>query len=114
MSFEDNGREILIPTVAHDGSRLLSEEEAIDQYRTTGRHLGIFDNPRNATAYAVQLHNDYANGKIPGYKADNSKGPDDLVSLLKPAGVLLGKAGEKVGKAVPGLLQKLAGRTNAR
>ncbi|RVT90715.1 hypothetical protein EOD42_23220 [Rhodovarius crocodyli] len=50
-----DGREVLLPTISDDGRRL-SEAEAIEQFRRTGRHLGMFDTPRNATAYAERLH----------------------------------------------------------
>jgi hypothetical protein len=56
MSFEENGQEILVPTVAADGSRILSDREAIEQYHRTGQYLGIFDNPEDADAYAEALH----------------------------------------------------------
>lgn len=70
MSFGVDGKEILVPTVSDDG-RIMSDEEAIRNYRRTGKHLGIFSDPDSATAYAERLHNDYANGKIPGYPAVN-------------------------------------------
>lgn len=38
----------------------MSEREAVDLYRRTGKHLGIFDTPEHATAYAKSLHNDQA------------------------------------------------------
>lgn len=60
MSFNEDGKEVLIPTVAADGSRILSNDEAIAQYRASGQHLGKFDTPENATAYAEQLHNQQA------------------------------------------------------
>ena len=58
MSFNENGVEVLIPTVAADGSRILSNQEAIAQYRQTGQHLGKFTTPQVADAYAEQLHKD--------------------------------------------------------
>tara|TARA_R110000868_G_scaffold13885_4_gene64523 strand:+ start:1125 stop:8195 length:7071 start_codon:yes stop_codon:yes gene_type:complete len=55
MSFNDGeGREVLIPTISDDG-RLLSDDDAIALYRQSGRHLGIFATPDDATAYAKQL-----------------------------------------------------------
>jgi hypothetical protein len=55
MSVNFGNGEVLIPTVSDDG-RVMSEDEAIQTYRKSGRHLGIFDTPANATAYAKSLH----------------------------------------------------------
>lgn len=60
MSFREGGREVLIPTVAADGSRILSDQEAIAQYRRTGQFLGKFDSIRSANQYAKRLHEDQA------------------------------------------------------
>ena len=60
MSANFDGKEYLIPTVAADGSGILSEQGAVDQFRKSGQHLGVFDTPENATAYASSLHQDQA------------------------------------------------------
>lgn len=55
ISINEDGKEILIPTVSPDG-RVVSDEEAIDMYHKTGKHLGEFATPKEATAYANKLH----------------------------------------------------------
>jgi hypothetical protein len=55
MSFNIDGKEVLLPTVSPDG-RILSGREAVQLYRKTGQHLGKFDSPEHATAYAESLH----------------------------------------------------------
>lgn len=54
MSIGTPEGEVLIPTISPDG-RVLSENEAIDLFRKTGKHLGIFNTPGQATEYAKQL-----------------------------------------------------------
>lgn len=46
--------EVVIPTVV-DGKRL-SNDEAIDHFRKTGQHFGVFDNSENADIFAQDLH----------------------------------------------------------
>jgi hypothetical protein len=60
MSFYDDktGLEILIPTVVQiDGQWYhVDEDQAIEQYRKTGKYLGAFNTAEDANAYAIQLH----------------------------------------------------------
>lgn len=53
VGFDDGT--VVLPTVSDDG-RILSEKDAIQLYRATGRHLGIFDTLSNAEAYSQSLH----------------------------------------------------------
>jgi hypothetical protein len=55
----DGGRVALIPTVSDDG-RIMEPKEAIDTFKRTGRHLGIFRSEDAADRYAVKLHEDQA------------------------------------------------------
>jgi hypothetical protein len=55
MSIGTDQGEVLIPMVSPDG-RLLDERGAVDLYRRTGQHLGIFQTPDAATRYAIMLH----------------------------------------------------------
>lgn len=59
ISVDVDGREYLIPTVSDDG-RILTDDQAYDLFRKTGKHLGAFDSPASATAYAKRLHDDQA------------------------------------------------------
>jgi hypothetical protein len=63
MSFGEGGKEILVPTVSDDG-RIMTDDQAIQQYHKTGKMLGIFTTPKEADIYAEQLHEDQANRKI--------------------------------------------------
>jgi len=59
MSVNFGGPEVLIPTVSDDG-RVMGDEEAIATFQKTGRHLGKFKSPAEATAYAQRLHQQQA------------------------------------------------------
>jgi hypothetical protein len=63
ISANINGREVLLPTVSDDG-RILSDDEAIDQFHKTGKHLGVFGTSDEATSYAQRLHNEQSAGLI--------------------------------------------------
>ena len=54
MSFEEDGMQILIPTVV--GDKVVSNKDAIDHYHKTGEHLGMFSSVKAANAYAKKLH----------------------------------------------------------
>jgi len=54
-SFNIKGKEVLVPTVSDDG-RIMSDEDAYNTYIKTGKHLGMFDTPEQATEYARKLH----------------------------------------------------------
>lgn len=56
MSFGNAQGEVLIPTMV--GGVRLSPQAAIKHYQQSGEHLGIFDTPDNATAYATWLSNE--------------------------------------------------------
>lgn len=85
MSIGTDQGEVLIPTVSDDG-RILSDDDAIKLYRRTGRHLGIFSSPEEATRYADQLHNDqesqYAEATTDWPADDGMMAADDPNNLL--------------------------------
>ena len=59
----------LIPTVV--GKKVVSNDDAVANFRKTGEHLGQFDSNANADAYARSLHEDQAKeyvGKARGGK----------------------------------------------
>jgi diguanylate cyclase (GGDEF)-like protein len=54
-SFNIDGKEVLLPTVSDDG-KILTDQEAVDLYRKTGQHLGIFKDVASADAAAQKIH----------------------------------------------------------
>jgi hypothetical protein len=51
--------QVLVPQMVK--GQLLTKREAIAHFMKTGQHLGIFDSPENATAYADSLHSAQTN-----------------------------------------------------
>lgn len=88
MSFNDGKNEVLVPTVSDDG-RIMTDEEAIAQYNKTGKHLGKFDTPEHATAYAENLHTaqerQYAK---PDGGVESTAGYRPGTGMLKPSEVM--------------------------
>jgi len=60
IGIEMDGNHYLIPTVSDEG-KLLSNKDAIDLFKKTKRHLGVFENEKSSSEYAKQLHNQQAN-----------------------------------------------------
>jgi len=55
ISVNFDGQEVLIPTVS-DGGKILSDKDAIKQFKDTGKHLGKFSTAEQATSFAQSLH----------------------------------------------------------
>lgn len=102
MSTNIDGREVLIPTVSDDG-RIMSDDEAIDNFMRTGKHLGMFDNPNDATAYAESLHNQQADEYLP----KNNQVQQQTGQTLQPQqkGGFMSDLGDAASETGRGLLQ---------
>ena len=58
-SFEIDGKEVLLPTVSPDGKNL-TDQEAIDLYKKTGKSLGIYNSVEEANKVAQAIHEQQA------------------------------------------------------
>jgi len=56
ISIGVDGKEVLIPTVVN--GKVVSNQEAIQNFNKTGQHLGVFATPDAADKYAQRLHKD--------------------------------------------------------
>lgn len=116
ISVEMDGKEYLIPTVSEDG-KVLSEDDAVKQFKQTGKHLGVFNSPEDATAYARQLHEDQESLYAPQQPGTTSvlnqpvSSPQKAAQVLSPALLqyesAFRRAGEKYG-VDPDLLMAIA------
>jgi hypothetical protein len=59
ITIEEDGQYILIPTISKDG-RVLTNDQAIEEYHNTGEHLGVFNSEEAADKYANELHESQA------------------------------------------------------
>lgn len=92
--FDEDGREkqIVIPRVSDDG-RILSENEAAQEYLRTHKHLGKFDNAEDASAFAEALHQQQAQrygSQVPPPAAPSKAAippPASASTTPQPAGV---------------------------
>lgn len=90
ISANFDGQEVLIPTVSDDG-KILSDDDAVKTYLRTGKHLGKFDNPDDATAYAESLHDQQAKRYGAGTVGEGFKEDSQLYQHLTNVGVGLMK-----------------------
>jgi hypothetical protein len=103
LSIEEDGKQVLIPTVERNGAGILSNEDAVKQYHHYGEHLGIFDTPENATAYAQKLHteqeSEYGNQQ---YWAQFNPRPATAVDGAPPNAAIAMASGTNLGQSIEG------------
>lgn len=81
MSFNEDGVEVLIPTVSPDG-KVLSDEDAIKLYQDSGQFLGKFETPDAATNYAETLHQEQEQQYVdPSVSVETDFDLNDLVKM---------------------------------
>ena len=51
----DGGKSLLLPRIRQDGA-MMSNQEALDEYRRTGEHLGIYRSQADADAASDEIH----------------------------------------------------------
>lgn len=84
FSVNIDGKEVLLTPITEDG-KVLSEKEAIDKYKKDGKHLGIFETPAAASAYAEQLHQAQDRYYNRGKAAGGAGGFDQAVAFTLKA-----------------------------
>lgn len=85
FSVNVDGKEVLLTPITEDGKKL-TEQQAIEKYRKDGKHLGIFDSPEAASAYAQQLH-EYQDRYYSGKKAEGQAPAGIEISASMPMGM---------------------------
>lgn len=102
-SYNFDGREVLLPTIADDGTPL-NDQQAIAQYRQTGKHLGVYSNPASADAYGKIIHNQQASQLK--YAQPTALDPTAIEQLRQS---LLGQAGQNDPSNPNGLAGRMSG-----
>ena len=99
--------EVVIPTVSDDG-RIMSNPEAIDLYKRTGKNFGTFSSIDSATAFAKSLHDDQGREYLPRLPPKDSRQPSLLDRVVaSPPGRLFHDAVLEPISGIAGLLNKL-------
>lgn len=101
MSANFDGKEYLIPMVSDEG-KILTEDQAIDYFKKTKKHLGVFDTPENATNYAQQLHLSQEKQYVTNYKNQTTPEKTDFSTTRN----------EQINKTVDIIKNKFQGNIN--
>jgi len=78
----------------------MTNEQAIAQYKKTGRNLGIFDTPDNATAYAQSLHEQQARQYLP-QEGNSSASVDPSGITWDEAAVTSAQPAQRIQSPIP-------------
>lgn len=107
MSIGIDGKEVLIPTVSDEG-RVMGDKEAIDQFRKTGRNLGSFKTPEDATAYAQSLHEQQAANLV--FVSGTAMPMSDFLKSVPKADLIHAGQGRYAVRTGSGLATNAAGK----
>lgn len=83
-SFDQGGKEVLVPGVGEHGEGILPEGGPYNQFKSTGHYLGKFNNVPDADMLANSLHLEGASGltSVPLATSRESVNPDRLRQVL--------------------------------
>lgn len=105
MGFDIDGKYVNLPTISPEGARL-TPAQAVEQYRKTGKHLGIFNNRAEGDAAAQETHlsEEKRISALPQAGAAQAETPEPNVSDYVPVQV-----GNSIMYAPAGRIKKLQG-----